>query len=77
MIDLENVLSLAGNKQTTQSIAEFYESDVDLSTILNTELAQIFCKFHKFAQNFLFCIFLIFISFVLNCLIMIDNKMNE
>ena len=39
-IDLENVLSLAGNKQTTRSIAEFYESDVDLS-VLNTELAQI------------------------------------
>ena len=40
VIDLENVLSLAGNKQTNQSIAEFYESDVDLS-MLNTELAQI------------------------------------
>ena len=37
---LENVLSLAGNKQTTQSIAEFYESNVDLS-MLNSELAQI------------------------------------
>ena len=40
VIDLENVLSLAGNKQTTQSIAEFYESNVNLS-MLNTELAQI------------------------------------
>ena len=39
-IDLENVLSLAGNEQTTRSIAEFYESDVDLS-MLNTELAEI------------------------------------
>ena len=38
--DLENVFSLAGNEQTTRSIAEFYESDVDLS-MLNTELAQI------------------------------------
>ena len=40
VIDLENVLSLAGNEQTTQSMAEFFKSDVDLS-ILNTELAQI------------------------------------
>ena len=40
VIDLENVLSLAGNEQTTQSIAKFYESNVDLS-MLNTELAQI------------------------------------
>ena len=40
VIDLENVLSLAGNEQSTQSITKFYESDVDLS-MLNTELAQI------------------------------------
>ena len=40
VIDLENDLNLAGNEQTTQNIAEFYESDVDLS-MLNTELAQI------------------------------------
>ena len=39
-MDLENVLSLAGNEQTTQNMAEFYESDEDLS-MLNTELAQI------------------------------------
>ena len=44
-IDLENVLSLAGNEQTTRSIAEFYKSDVDLS-MLNTELAQI-CLLHS------------------------------
>ena len=43
VIDLENVLSPAENEQTIQSIAEFYESDVDLS-MLNKELAQIrFC----------------------------------
>ena len=40
VFDLENVFSLAGNKQTTQSIAEFYESNVNLS-MLNSELAQI------------------------------------
>ena len=40
VIDLENVLSLAGNEQTTQSIVKFYESKVDLS-MLNTKLAQI------------------------------------
>ena len=45
VIDLENVLSLAGNEQTTQNIAEFYESDVDLS-MLNAELAQI-CLLHS------------------------------
>ena len=45
VIDLKNVLSLAGNEQTTQSIAEFYESDVDLS-MLNKELAQI-CLLHN------------------------------
>ena len=45
VIDFENVLSLSGNKQTIQSIAEFYESDVDLS-MLNTELAQI-CLLHS------------------------------
>ena len=31
--------TLTENEQTTQSIAKFYESDVDLS-MLNTELAQ-------------------------------------
>ena len=40
VIDLENALSLAENEQTTESIAEFYESDLDLP-MLNTELAQI------------------------------------
>ena len=45
VIDLKNVLSLAGNKQTTQSIAKLYESNVDLS-MLNTKLAQI-CLLHN------------------------------
>ena len=40
VIDLENVLSQAGNEQTIRSIAKFFESDVGLS-MLNTELAQI------------------------------------
>ena len=39
-IDLENVLSLAENEQTTRSISEFNESDVDLP-MFNTELEQI------------------------------------
>ena len=45
VIDLVNVLSLARNKKNTQSIANFYESDVDLS-MLNTERAQI-CLLHS------------------------------
>ena len=45
VLDLKNVLSPVGNEQTAQSIAEFYESDVDLS-MLNTELGQI-CLLHS------------------------------
>ena len=45
VIDLENVLSLAGNKWTTQSIFKFYEGNVDLS-MLNIEFAQI-CLLHS------------------------------
>ena len=44
VIDRENVLSLAGNKQTTH-IAEFHKSDEDLS-MLSAELVQI-CLFAR------------------------------
>ena len=42
VIDHENVLSLAENEQTTQSMPNSNKSDVDLS-MFNTELSQIVC----------------------------------